>query len=107
MTLSPWPSAAAPGPYVVLWVVDAAEGLTQQGPDGLSIGRVQVDCYGGAYTEAKRLARAVIAALTGARQRGFQGVFHVGTRDSREGGSNEAVRPYRCSLDFETFWTET
>jgi len=91
-------------PNVVLNVIDGAEGMTMSGPDGLSQSRVQVDCYGDTYSAAKTLARAVIATLNGHHDNNFRGVFHVTTRDTREGGTNEADRPYRTSLDFMTHW---
>ena len=93
-----------PLPGVVLTVIDDGEGLTYLGPDGLSQGRVQVDCYGLTYRDAKGLARAVRAALDGYKGGNFWGVFHAGTREGREGGTNEADRPFRCSLDFLTHW---
>lgn len=93
-------------PALVLNVVSAAEGLTQQGPDGLQEARVQVDCYALTYGAAKQLSRDVIALLHGYRGGGFGLVQHIATRDSREGGTNEAERPYRVSLEFNTFWSE-
>jgi hypothetical protein len=94
-------------PGIVLNVVSDAEGHTLQGPDGLSEGRVQVDCYALTYREAKLLARAARAALDGASGGGFQGVFLAGTRDGREGGTNEADRPFRVSMDFMVHFTTT
>jgi len=94
-------------PAIVLNTISGAEGYTYSGPDGLSQGRVQVDCYGHSYADAKGLSRAVIAAIGGYSGANFQGIFHASTRDSREGGSNEADRPYRVSLDFMTHWRET
>lgn len=91
-------------PGVVLNVISDAEGYTMAGRDGLSQGRVQVDCYATTYSQAKQLSRAVRAALSGYRGGGFEGVFHSGTRDSRDGGANEADRPFRVSLDFNTHW---
>jgi hypothetical protein len=96
-----------PLPGIVLTLISGAEGYTLTGPDGLSQGRVQVDCYAHDYRTAKLLSRAVIAALSGYRGGGFQGVFHAGTRDSREGGTNEAERPYRVGVDFTFTWSET
>lgn len=91
-------------PAVVLTVISLAEGLSLEGRDGLSAGRVQVDCYARTYTEAKQVSRAVVSALHGHRGGGFRVVAHVGTRDSREGGTNEAERLFRVSLDFTTSW---
>lgn len=92
-------------PGLVLNVVDDSEGLTFKGSDGLSSGRVQVDCYAMEYAEAKRLSRAVRSVLHGYRGGGFKLVAHETTRDGREGGTNEATRPYRVSLDFSTHWS--
>jgi hypothetical protein len=91
-------------PGVVLTVVSGAEGLHLTGRDGLSQGRVQVDCYGATYTSAKAVARAVTTRLHGYSASSLRLVQHVATRDGREGGSNEAERPFRVSLDFETHW---
>jgi hypothetical protein len=92
--------AALPG--VVLNTISDAQGYNLQGPDGHFEGRVQVDCYAPTYSKAKQLSRAVRAVLDGHRGGGFQGVFLAGSRDTREGGANEAERPFRVSLDFTT-----
>lgn len=94
--------AALPG--LILNVIGNEEGLTQQGPDGLFQGRVQIDAYAATYGGAKQLSRAVRAVLHGYSGGGFGLVQHVATRESREGGTNEAERPYRVSLDFTTAW---
>lgn len=94
-------------PALVMNTISDFEGLTMQGPDGLSEGRVQVDCYAATYPEAKGLSRAVRDVFHGLRAGGFRLVEHTDTRDSREGGSNEATRPYRVSLDFTTAWRAT
>lgn len=94
-----------PYPAVVLGVVGDSEGHTLKGPDGLSKGRVQVDCYGDDYDAAKLLGRAVRASLDGYRGGNFSGVFLAGSREDREGGTNEANRPFRVSLDFLTNWS--
>src|SRR3989304_2505917 len=77
-------------PAIVLTVIGDAESHTLAGPDGLSQGRVQVDCYAASYKAAKQLARAVRAALDGYRGGNFSGVFLAASRDGREGGTNEA-----------------
>lgn len=91
-------------PAVVLYVIDDSEASTYTHPSGLSQGRVQVDCYAETYKDAKLLSRAVREVLDGYVGGGFLGIFHAGTRDGREGGSNEATRPFRVSLDFLTNW---
>ena len=94
----------APCPRIALWTIGDSEGHTLQGPDGLSVGRVQVDCYGLTYSQAKLASRAVRAAMDGYSGNGFQGVFLAGTRDTREGGTNEPDRLFRTSLDFITHY---
>jgi hypothetical protein len=100
-------------PRVVMFTIGDAEGHNLQGPDGHSVGRVQVDCYALTYGQSKQLSRAVRAVLDGHSTNrlqaalsggggGFQGVFLAGSRDTREGGTNEADRPFRVSLDFIT-----
>lgn len=95
-------------PLVVMMTVSGAEGHTMKGPDGLFEGRVQVDCLAVSMSEAKRLSRAVVAGLDGYRGAvaggRFLGIFHDSTRDGREGGTNDADRPFRTSLDFFVHW---
>lgn len=91
-------------PYATLHLIGGEAGLTMQGPDGLVQGRVQVDCYGATALDAANVADAIVARLNGYRDEGFRLVTHVATRDSREGGSNEAERLFRVSLDFIFAW---
>lgn len=91
-------------PYVVLHVIGDNEEHTYKGPDGLSQGRVQADCYGVTYAQAKLLSRAVRSALDGYRGGNFSGIFHASTRDQREGGTNEPERPFYVQMDFLTKW---
>lgn len=91
-------------PAIVLNTVDNQNGHDLQGSDGLFQGRVQVDCYADTYGGAKLLSRAALATLDGHSDTNFSGVFIAGSRDGREGGTNEADRPFRVSLDFLTNW---
>ena len=93
-------------PGIVLNVIDALGGAHMNGPNDPPEARVQVDCYALTYGEAKLVSRAAFDALHFYSGGGFQGVFHAGTRDSREGGSNEAERPFRASLDFTLAWRQ-
>ena len=96
-----------PFPAIVLNTISETEGYTLQGPNGVTNTRVQVDCYAQTYGAAKRLSRAVRSLLSGHQQGAFQGVFLAGSREGREGGSNDAERPYRASLDFMVQFTNT
>lgn len=93
-----------PLPAIVLNVISEIDDLHMQGADQFPEALVQVDCYAATYKAAKQVSRAVSAVLHGYRGGGFALVRQVGARDSREGGSNEAERPYRVSLDFTTRW---
>ncbi|MCJ8139356.1 tail completion protein gp17 [Falsirhodobacter halotolerans] len=90
-------------PGIVLNVIDNLDTLTLNGPDGHWEGRVQVDCYGRDYDEAKLLARRVQTWLHGYHDDRFQGVFLLGTRDGHE--SDAPDRPFRISKDFATHWS--
>lgn len=92
-------------PGVVLNLIDNADTLTQQGPDHLWIGRVQVDSYALTYLEADGIAKALIAGLHGARSGGFQLVRHLSTDASHESGDDESERIYRVRMDFQTAWS--
>jgi hypothetical protein len=93
-------------PAIVLDLVSEDTGLTLEGPDGLWQSRVQVDCYALSYAAADDALRAVIAALHGYRGGVFHLIEHVGGGDNREGGSNEADRPFQLSTDFMAHWSD-
>jgi hypothetical protein len=95
-------------PGIVLTLVSGLEGYTQAGPDGLTRAVVQVDVYAMAHHVAVGLAREVRTVLSGHRDFGtrgfFEGIFLTATRSGREGGTNEAERPFRQSMDFDVNW---
>ncbi|MCA0923001.1 DUF3168 domain-containing protein [Pseudooceanicola nanhaiensis] len=97
----------APWPGVILRVISDVEGHTLKGRNGVAHARVQIDCQADSYGGAKRLARAVRAALSGYRGGLLQAVLFADAREGREGGSNEADRPFRVSLDFFVHYTTT
>lgn len=94
-------------PYIALRTIGDNEGLTLKGSDRLSSGRVQIDIYAQSYAQAKLISRSVKSVLHGYRGGGFRLVSHVATRDSREGGTNEAERLHRVSMDFTTQWRQS
>jgi hypothetical protein len=91
-------------PNAILYQISGAEGMTLRGPNGLASGRVQLDCHALVYNQAEALSRGAVKALHGYRDETLRLVEHVATRDGREGGSNEAERPFRISLDFIVNW---
>lgn len=96
-----------PRPALVLRVISDVEGHTTQGRNGVSSARVQIDCDAASYGAAKNLARAVRDGLDGYRGGRLQAVLFAGARDGREGGTDEADRPFRVSLDFFVHHTTT
>ena len=91
-----------PLPAVRLNVISNSPGRTQQGPDGLWQGRVQVDVYGATYKAAKALADAISGLLDFHRSGGFRGIFLDARRDMTETAATD--RPQRITLDFLTNW---
>jgi hypothetical protein len=95
-------------PGIVLNLVTGAEPYAQDGPIGLLQAQVQVDVYALDAAVAVRLAREVRDVLSGYRGPGaagrFEGVFLTATRSGREGGTNEAERPFRQGMDFDVNW---
>jgi hypothetical protein len=98
---------AATQPYAVLTTISGNEGVTLESRNGLARTRVQVDCYGTAYKQALDLAQAVQNRLFGYRSGSIRLVEYLTTRDFREGGNNEADRPFRVSMDFLVHWRAT
>ena len=94
----------SPYPGVVLQIAGDNSGHTYDGPDGMSVSRVQVDVYALEYGQARVLSRQIRAALDGYRSGDVLGTFRAGERDGREGGGGEAKRPFRISQDFEIHW---
>lgn len=92
-------------PHVVLNTIADAEGLVMTGPNGLREGLVQIDVYSLNRAEVKTTARAIRDLLHGYRGGGFRMIRHDRTRDTREGGTNEAERPFRVSMDFSFGWS--
>ena len=89
----------APYPGVVLTVVSGRSGHTFDGPDGLSVSRVQVDVYAERYGVAEGLSAQIRGILDGYQGGNIKGIFWQNERDHRENG--ETKKPYRISQDFE------
>lgn len=91
----------APLPAIVLHRIDGAPDYHLEGPSGLVVSRVQVDCWGDTYADAKRAAEAVAAPVNGIRftqgATRFAAVLIVDQRDSNFDESGEAI--FRTSLD--------
>jgi hypothetical protein len=92
-----------PLPAVVLLVVDGNPDYAMRGATGLKNTRLQVDCWGRSYSEARQVANAASDALHGfLGLRGsvdVQASFLDAERDLSE-NSGEGGRLFRRSLDF-------
>lgn len=87
-------------PALVLRVISKPLAYHMTGTSNPVEYRVQADCYGTTYSDAKLAARAVDNLLDGYNSGDFQGVFTVGERDLRDAGTNDADRLFGVSLDY-------
>ncbi len=93
-------------PRVAVWTIDNGDGLVLTGPDGVQQGRVQVDAYADGASQALTLGRAITTALHGYSEGALRAVSQISYRFTREGGANEADRPFRVSVDFSTLYLQ-
>ena len=96
-------------PALVLQVIDRSPAYTMDGNAALAETRVQIDCYGTTYAQAKTLARAVRTPLDGKRftQSSIRfEAFRLDERDLSEAGTTEGERVHRISLDFQIWHQE-
>lgn len=88
-------------PAIVLHRIDGGPDYTQAGASGLIESRVQVDCWAGSWLSSATVARAVMAALSGATftQDGvrFDAIFVVAQRDDTDDENGTPL--FRFSLD--------
>ena len=90
---------------VRLQLVGTVPVYTHAGRDALTPYRVQADCFGRRYGEAKLLARAIEAAVGGLTRPAFEACFLLGERDDQD--TDVAGQPlHRTSLDFQ-IWHHT
>lgn len=91
-----WPARRTQGsalPAIVVHRIDGGRSYHLKGDSSLSAARMQIDCWGDSYASAKRTARAVVAAMSGARWSPagvrFDGVFIEDESDDTfdEGGT--------------------
>lgn len=93
-------------PGVVMNTVSEVPDYVLSGESGTTDARVQVDCYGETYGAAKRLGRAVRAALSGYAGGGLQAVMMAGSRDTRASTEGDRLKePFRVSMDFRVIYT--
>lgn len=91
-------------PAIVLTRVSGRRDYTMNGASGLVESRVQVDCFGKSYSEAKATARAVLDVLSGYSDfysgGFFQGIFLDSERDRSDKESGADRYLFVSSMDF-------
>jgi len=63
--------------------------------------RVQINCYGNSYADAKLTSRAVSDFLSTYQAGDFQGIFEENAPDRRIAGSNDADKLFGVSQDYQ------
>lgn len=94
-------------PSITLSRLGGREEYAMEGAAGLTESVVQVDCWGRTYSEAKRVARAVILALPSRFTAGgvtLTGVFNTTQADSFEG--DEPFSLFRTRLTYSIWHHE-
>lgn len=91
-------------PAIALHKISGDEWMHMSGPNGVFQARVQVDAYAITYKEVTAISRALNAALNCYRGGGFRFIEQLNDSARMEGGSNEADRPFRASIDFNVTW---
>lgn len=98
---------ASPLPAIVLTTISSIPVYTDDGESGLEQSRVQIDCIGQSYADAKLTSRAVKASLSAfvgsVDGKEFQNILIDGERDFRESGSNVESYPFRTVIDFQVW----
>jgi hypothetical protein len=91
-------------PAIVLHRIGGTPDVHHGGPSGLSVSRVQVDCWGASYGAAKAVARTVEQAVTARRFTQGDTRFDVILIDSeRDDTSDETTPLFRTSLDLMVY----
>ena len=93
-----WGKRTGTLPEVSLTLVSGVPFYTFGGRDGLTPYRVQIDCWGLRYGDAKRAARAITTTIEGLSRPTFDSCFVEAERDGLD--TDAAEQPvHRTSLD--------
>lgn len=98
-------------PAIVLHKISGAPEYADEGEVGLLSARIQIDCWGGTYAEAKAVAREVMARLSGDGAAfnqdniEFLSCFNEDEQDSFERGTG-GEDLYRVRQDFSIWYKE-
>lgn len=89
------------GPAIRLTTVSRPEDYYLDGPAGTKRARVQVDCFGDTYAQAKLLCRQVRSRLSGYSDARFQAMFLLSERDVSDSATDEVARWFGVQMDVE------
>lgn len=91
-------------PDIIIRNISGAPIYTDDGESGLAEARLEIDCYGETFGNAKSVARAVIVSLSAFfGQVGgvtFQYILLDSERDFRDAGINADEYLFRTNMDF-------
>jgi hypothetical protein len=93
-------------PYIVQNRISGTRQYVNEGQNALAQARVQVDVYAESYTETTRLARRMIANVSGRRVGIIRAIF-VDSESDLPAADAEAGILYRRSVDLLVHYTET
>ncbi len=85
--------------YIVLQRIGGTRNYVMSGASGAVQSRVQADVYADSYTTGKKIARAMIRAVSGYRADGINGVFVDSERDLPAADAGEVTYLFRTSVD--------
>jgi hypothetical protein len=98
------------GNYVTMHRIGGVREYNMETPSGLVQSRVQVDIWGGPYSQVKLISRAIVAAIGGFRGTQntiqFGGIFIDGERDDQTETTGDTATRYRNSLDLIVWHSE-
>lgn len=92
--------------YIVLQRIGGNRNSTMQGASGYVQSRVQVDVYADSYANSKKIARAMIKAVSAHRAAPIQGIFVDSERDLPAADAGEVTYLFRTSVDLIIHHTE-
>ena len=98
-----WPGikpVGTPHPAIVYNRISGGPIYDDDGEAGVEQVRIQIDCWGDTYTDAKLLAVQVREALSGWFSADSLYATLETERDLTEAGSNAADYPHRTTMDF-------
>lgn len=96
-----------PFPRIEMTRITGTRTYVMRGVTRLTASRVQIDCYGATYTQARDTARSVIATVSGHSDDFLLGIFVESERALPEADAGEVNHLFRVSIDITVHARET